>query len=424
MKSKSPLIALLVLLLPLWTGAADFQMRFDSAEGMDRAGRDLRRAVTAWQLAGRSALSHEWQTLNLAEQETAQLDGGLRLLLVQRTRIEEKAALRLLLVDAATGAETADVAEGAAHDFAAVSVQAVKIGSGAERALLLVRRRGEAALLTDAPASGGSPTITGTDATRILMVSSSDPAELEFCRRFLFHRNGGKTAEDAAREARREVPPPSRTVSVEDSRHRPRDPWEEAAAGAWHSATITIHSLLGEDAALKELESSWSYTNQRPMNPDPRVRIEGGGDGATVDIGSPGDAVQARIRAAEKTGRVRMEGQTLARVMAGERTRLYINRGGEQVALDVGATRAGNAVLLDVDMADRGRGSGSSTSTRLRVRPGQTVTLSKFESSREESFRSGPPLLPDLPFIGGIFGNSRDASYSVQSAVYVTVEVE
>jgi general secretion pathway protein D len=64
--------------------------------------------------------------------------------------------------------------------------------------------------------------------------------------------------------------------------------------------------------------------------------------------------------------------------------------------------------------------SSRETVTRVLVRDGQTIVIGGLQDSIQDTFRSGIPLLADIPLLGALFGSTRTRSTETELFLFIT----
>lgn len=64
--------------------------------------------------------------------------------------------------------------------------------------------------------------------------------------------------------------------------------------------------------------------------------------------------------------------------------------------------------------------SSRETLTRVLVRDGQTIVIGGLQDSIQDTFRSGIPLLSDIPLLGALFGSTRTRSTETELFLFIT----
>jgi hypothetical protein len=276
----------------------------------------------------------------------------------------------------------------------ALELLPTNLSSGNQSATLLVRGNPQVSAEAAAQQSTLPPaTINASLATRAMTVTSDSPRSVEFARVFLEELNAGR-APQAARTLARSMAAAPRVAGrpVDDSAGpRPRSYVDatnvldapEVEGALPHSALVTFHLVRGELSAINELSSSWQYDSTGRSNPDPPVRVRGGGDGADVRVGRPGDRFRYKLRALEAERRANVQSESFIRVMIGGHGDLRISGPGGQASAYVHVRRAGrSAVELAFDHFSGDWSFVGSANSRLRVSDGRTVLVAKNTYSR------------------------------------------
>ncbi len=424
------LIASLVALLaqaPLFAGEKVYSFR--SVEAMDNAGRDLRRAVSAWQDAS-GGVSTNWMPVEISPATRVALGGGLTLLYVDALRVDGKSAARLLLL-AGESAPTKVVAEGETAELGPVEVQVVTVSATSRgRTILLVRRAGEVPVLVENPGKRAWPKLNGDTETRRLTVVSNHEEELRFVEAFMSRLMEGQSAREAAGTAFKLVPPLApRPAAADTADWTPGGSADDYAGGAddgnWAGAVrVTLRSVVGDESAVRELSSSVGY-NSEGRTDRPRVTASGGAGGTEVTVGDANDRFSGKIRALEAEGRINVTNETNALIELGSDTRMAIDGGGRTFDVILGTRNAGRQVLLDVDLIERNAGTaGQRRRQRIRVSDGSTVQIAGFTQTRNSTSSSQTPVLGGIPWLGSIFKGERRESGNLSMALFATVERE
>lgn len=424
-------IAWMVLLLAVGgvgaLSAADARVRLDSAVDMDAAGRGLRQAVTAYEQALESGLPMSYTRLTLERGETLRLGGNTFIVLLDGGD-DRGAPVLLVTDDGPIRVDTVAAREVEAGPVKLIFLMGSRKGSFAD---FLVRgARDEAPMLANATNPDSKVLITGDPATRTMRIAAGDEQIVDFARQYLAEVNKGRSAEEAARVARMAVPP-SRELLTRPTRGAaggytdPKNFFSPSTDDLPYAAAVTLQLVRGDSSSINELASSWAYDSSRPANPNPPVRVEGGGQGLDVDYGRPGDRFNAKLRAMEASGRVNVDSETFVRVPIGGYSDFSLQGGASMMSARMEARRAGrSAVMLEIDNRTGDWGFLGAVATRVRMRDGQTITLAKNSYSRTTEQSSGVPLARDIPFVGPVFGQERRTSDRSSFALFATLSLE
>ncbi|MDX2177020.1 MAG: hypothetical protein SF028_11185 [Candidatus Sumerlaeia bacterium] len=425
------LLLLILSLLPASAPAQSGSASFRSKEQLDEAGKSLRRAVTAWQNAERQSLPAQWAPLLLPPGGRADFGGGVSLLLVRVRDAEELEAT--VLVTSPDGADTKDLAAQAPAQLGPLEAQVMAWPhENAGRALLLVRRAGDPPPLADPAGKPASPKIEGDSATGILTVTSNDAEELRFARTVLDALAAGEAPEAASRKAFAAVPPRSRPARLADASYEPaprlaaESDFDGGEDEGYFGAGVTLRAVSGTSEAIRELESTLRY-NSEGRRGQPPTRVKTGPDGAEVVVGGPEDQFSGRLKVLEANGEVNATNESYTYVpLDRSRASMVISDGTRTWDVLLRARPAGgDAAEVEIDLIDRTGAAGkAATRTRARVRDGQSILISKLESSRREEYRSAPPLLGDLPWIGGVIGGSGRNDSTATTALFATIDLQ
>ncbi len=423
------MLALLVAATAIPLPAGEKSYAFRSVEAMDAAGRDLRRAVSAWQDAN-GGVSTNWMPVEISPASRVALGGGLTLLYVEALRVEGKSAARLLLL-AGSEAPTRVVREGETATLGPVEVQVVTVSATSRgRTILLVRRAGEPPVLADNPGRRTWPKLTGDAESRRLTVVTNNDEELRFVDAFMARLMEGQPAKEASSTAFKLVPPLSpKPTQVEDAGWTPGGTGGEDSPGGsdgdWGGAVrVTLRSVVGDESAVRELSSSVGY-NSEGRTGKPAVTASGGAGGTEVTVGGPADRFSGKIRALEAEGRLHVTNESNALIELGSDTRMAIEGGGRTFDVILGTQNAGRGVILDVDLIERNAGTaGQRRRQRIRVTDGSTVQLAGFTQTRNSTTTGQTPVLGGIPWLGSIFKGERRESENLSMALFATVERE
>jgi hypothetical protein len=442
------LFLFLMFLLTTPIGAQDHRAAVNVPAEMDidQLGGDVRRALNAWEAASQSSLPTEWTLYVLTPGHTTRIDRNVYMLVVESSGDAPR-----LLVVGPDGPTDATVTRGEVTTIGPLEVLLTQDIPTMARTEVLVRAAGsESQLFSDSISSAGSPTrITGIPGQYgnpgRITVSGPDEAAVAFARAYLLERLRGQTREGAALAARREVPPrrigalefemPAGgiTGSLQQPTFDYRDPVNMRLPPNWdaqdfHTAGVTLQLIRGSSEALRTLSSAIAYDSEGRTPDNPRVRAGTDRDGgADVRIGSSGDRWQARLRALEQSGEVRVESTTFLRVPLDGRStssfRFDTRQQGQSGALR--ARRMGtDAVELMIDTRSGDWSDLGAVNTRACVRDGGTVQLARSATTITRETRSGPPILGDIPYAGPLFGNSSRYNYESEYALFATVVME
>lgn len=425
------LLAIAAALLLAGPSAVAERVRVELAPrvDMDAAGMALRRALNAFE-ANPTALSPSWTPVSIQPGAPLELGPGLFLLLPDP--VPSPPVLSLLLPDGSV--TTATLATGKESSLGSIRVLPTAMPRGA-RIEAMVRSTADATplLAEDATARSSATKIRGTETgtSRFLEIEAPDTRTALFAQRFVESFNRGATAEEAARDARASASSLWRGAAASADPPRGseyRDPVNmrlAADADAPLSAYVTLTMVRGDTGAIRELTNSWSYSNQAPWNTSPRVGVESGAGGTRVDIGGPGDAFQARIRALQAERRLSVDSQSSLLVPLNGSSNIRIQ--GARGILDarIGARPRGREhIELLIDQTGGDWGFLGAVASRVRVRDGGTVPIASNTSTRTESSSSGPPLVGGIPYLGPALGNSRRTEEHSSFALFATATLQ
>lgn len=389
---------------------------------LDTTGQTLRRAVTAWEAAEQDPLPRSWSRFSLREGETLQLAPELFLYAPPSA----PGAARILVIDSEGPHEVVILAgrEAIAGPLRLILINASTSGRTME---LLARATEEAPLLLDpTPTRTSTTTIQGRVNPARIVVSTPDPRLLDFAQRFLGELRSDRSPEEAARSAREAVPPAAfdRTPPPSRSAYTDRHNILDEADDQPFSAGVTLRLVRCDAESFQQLTSTMSYRSDGDTPDEPRVRVQGGGRGGQVDIGSPGDRFEATLRALERSRRVSVESETFVNVPLGGESLFELAGPRDRMSAIVGARRQGRFVLLRIDNQAGDWGFSASNAATVRVRDGGTATIARWSSSRTESSSSGLPIAQDIPYLGPVFRNERKSSSSSNFALFVSVMLQ
>jgi len=428
-------IAFILLIAFAFTSArAEEQTFFFRTEAeMDATAGDLRRALNAWANAS-DGPTDNWTPLEVPLTGRVELGGGLMLVVVE-TRSDTSEATpvnyaRLMLVSGEEST-TGVLREGETLTLSPLQIQGVRIAASTRTtSTLLVRRVDPVAQLMDAkPLGPQTARIEGDVNVLRLKVSSADEREMRFVQRFMEEMKKGSSAKKSAKAAFSAVPPVARRgppPPIEGGRFAPKTATLESGSygGLPGSIMVTVSSVTGEEAAIRELASSIAYRSDGRTG-NPSVGASSGPGGTDISVGNRGDRFSGKLHALEAERRVNVSNTSMSLVELGGSTRMAIQGNGLTYDIIINTSASGrSAVLLDIDLIERNAGSGSSRRQRARVTDGSTVQLAGFTSSRTESYSSGVPILRDVPFVGGAFENSRNTTENYTTAIFATVEFQ
>lgn len=429
MRLSGLLIALVMLLGAGSAPAAEARVRLASGIALDDAGRDLRRAITAYETAQRRGLPEAWSLVQLERNRSLRFgDRGLFVLV----SVEDDEAM-LIVSAGEEGASQAVLRRGLEGDAGPVQVILVSTEKARGRAQVLMRAKEPGPLLVTGPPSWESRVrLTGFENPNEMVIVAPDDRTVRFGRAFLEAYNMGASAEEAARAARENVPPVAefaRAGAAEAGGRavRPVAEPEDDFDSDWipQNARITLRSVRGEASALRELSGAVSYDSAGRSPDDVAVGGRAGEAGGTVSVGRPGDRFQAALRALERQGQARVESENFMRVPIGGSSHFSFSGpaggvGGRFTVIPRGRERV--EVLIDQSTGDWGHYG--FVQTRAIFRDGQTLPLAQNLSERTTSSRSGAPIFSQIPYVGPLFGSSTETSVSSSYALYATVELE
>ncbi|MEQ8822435.1 MAG: hypothetical protein RLY93_19545 [Sumerlaeia bacterium] len=421
--------------LPLW--AAEATVKLSPSLEIEMAGRTLRSTLNAWKDAGASALPVEWEPVALRQGQNLQLATGAFLVMLEGTA--EQA--RVLAVDA-DGGDTVELKLGEEASAGPLRM----IYTGAPSAVrpygeFLIRAKEEPKRFADNKKRPGETTrIVPLPEEHGFTISGSDPDAVAFAENFLWQLNAGKSAQDAAEAAWAEFPPKraaslARTAGAPQApAHREpslyRDPvnafgTEGLPDDLPFAAKVTLTLVRGEEQALKELSSAVAYDSAGRATDRPRVRASGGGEGAEVEIGEPGDRFRGKLRALEANKQVEINGETFVHVPLGGEASFRFNGPNGGVDGILFAKRSGaESVVLEVDQEGGDWSFLGAVRTQARLRQGQTIQLAKNTSTRTERQESQAPILGGIPYVGPLFGNERTTTDNRSYVLFATMEFD
>ncbi len=426
-------VLLCVLLVPAVSAAQEqVQVSLRSAADLDRIGPKLREAISAYEAARAApSLPVSWTQVDISPGQALDLGDG-HLLVLQA----EGGQHNLLLL---TPGETHRARLGGAGAIALGPLEVTRVGQGRYGGgeTVLLRARDGAGVRSPAGPKLMSrravPTqvrIDGYESPPRLLITAPDMQTRGFARRFVEEMRAGRSAEAAAERAWEEFPPqapPVRTLPAYQTPHRGLTPQYPGAPLYYqeedfpHAAQVTLHLVRAEASSLNALLSELSYDSAGARPENPRVQGSTGNHGADVRIGSPGDRFEARLRALERTGRLRVESESLVYVPLGGWATMTMAGPAEGLSARLGARRQGQHIYLDVDQRSRGWEALGSVSPRVRLRDGQTLPLARNTYHRREEHTSGPPILGGVPYLGPLFGSSQRSTLLTEYALFATV---
>lgn len=411
-----------LLLAPLAGHAAEQEFPLERLSP-DEAAPLLRQAVNGWEALQQSALGPTWQQMDLTLGQSLKL-GQNRFLIVTPSA---EGGLELLLV----GEELVRTPLPANQQVQAGPVKALLLSTSGSRANMMLAMAEAPPYLIPGESSASPTRITALDDPPRIAVNTPEPQLLLFAERFLQQLDAGAPAAISAEVARTAFPPLARSVGASQTPqistytdptnfNQPVEPARMAA-----SANVTLRVIRGEREAVNELRSALSYDSAGGSASDPRVRVDTGGGGAAVIVGSAGDRWQAALRIAESEGNINIEDEAFVRVALGNSSRFNLSGLGREMSARVGAERVGrDAARLRIDDTRGDWTRLGSVQTVANIRHGQTVLLARNSTQRREESSNGVPILRDIPYVGPVFGSSRRRSESLEYALFVTVELE
>lgn len=430
-----PAMRVLALVFCLWAGvgaAAEVTVRLSPALDLDEAGFQTRRALAAWEAAAAHPLPQSWELTPIRVGQPVRYGRATFLMLLETG--DGGRTLVLQVVDD-SGPDRAKLGAGAEAVLGPLRVLVASPPGADGWAQVMVRADRPAPLLVDPAPESISPTdILGYESPDRLTFVGPDGRATAFAAHFVQGLNAGLAPAEAAARAREAVPPNRGPVSGPGGSLAAgggQFPGQAAAAGPYAlssqptSARVTFRLVRGESSILRELSGSAAYDSSGRTPSRPRVSAGGGPSGGSVAVGSPGDRFRARLRALEASGRVNVDSESFVRVALGGDA--FFNFHGPTGGVDgyVGAVPRGpGRVELYVDQRQGDWSFLGGVSTRVIVRDGETVPLARNTSSRTTSYRSGAPILSDIPFAGPLFGSESSSRTDTSYALFVTVELE
>ncbi|MBI5153668.1 hypothetical protein HZA57_00390 [Candidatus Poribacteria bacterium] len=387
---------------------------------LDEAGASLREAVTAYEAAVSSALPESWTPLELEKGRDQPLNGGSAFVLKQSRDGEAE-----IVLTNHDGARGGTFRTGVEMELGPVRVILLGCAAGGP-AEILYRAKEPAALLQAPEEDNTSETeIEGHERDHTIVVTSPSPDVAEFSRLFLAGLNNGLKPGDAAFMAREKVPPGVVRATAGGASRSYVDPvnmFDDREPAT--SALVTLHLVRGDSSSIKALSGSGSYQSDGRTPDRPRVQASGGGAGASVTLGSPGDRFQGRLDALEASGKVHTESSTFLRVPLGGEGNLRI--AGPSGTLDawIHARPRGRMVELAIDQLSGDWSFLGAVATTVQARDGQSVMLAQNTFERSSSASSGVPILGGVPYVGSLFRNEVHTSESGTYALFATLELE
>ena len=427
---------LAMFLVPAAVAPAErVQVSVRSASDLDRIGPQLRQAINAYEAAQAApSLPVSWTQVEIAPGQALDLGDG-HLLMMQAQGWSEP---ELVLLTPGETHRARLAGRTGPVELGPLEVTPVEAGyAGGGRSVLLRAKdgAGEREPLRKLLAERAVATnvrIEGYESPPRFAITARDERTLAFARRFVEEMRAGRTAEQAAERAWEAHPPSApavRAMRGYQSPQRAGTPPYPGAPGYYaeddfpHAAQVTLHLVRAESSALNQLLSEISYDSAGNRPENPRVQGRTGGRGADVQIGSPGDRFEARLRALERTGRLRVESESLAYVPLGGWTTMTMAGPSEALSARLGARQQGQHIYLDVDQRSRGWEALGSVSTVVRLRDGQTLPLARNTYQRREEATSGPPIFSGVPYLGPLFGASQRSSLMSEYALFATVHL-
>lgn len=423
-----PILVVALLALPLALMAGTVRVVIEKGVSLDDAGRDLRRALNAYEAAQTGGIPDGWTRLDLATGRSTKLGRDLFVVL-----LTGGAEHRVMVVDA-QGPHEATVVQGREASAGPLSFMLVKPADSyaGGTAAFLIRGADARPVLEDKKNEGSLTKIEGEEEPEALVVTSPDPDALKFAERFLKEFNAGRPAEECARAARTAAPLKaiSAVPGTDESAARrdytdPTNFTLPENSEDPYSAVVTLRLVRGDTESIGELSTTMRYTNQGRVPKDPRVQARTGPDGGTVEYGSPGDRFRAKLEVLEKNGKIDTESQTILRVPLGGSSDFNLQGGGKLVEATISATRSGrDGVRLELDNRSGDWGVLGTVTTTARVRNGQTVLLARNTYSRQSESSSGVPILSGVPWVGPVFGSQSRSKQTQDYALFATVELD
>jgi hypothetical protein len=405
-------LILVMTMLAAGVSAETATIRVPSAVPMDKAGQTLRRAFNGYERALIVGLPQAWSQVSLPQGAVVEIDADHRLLLAKATAREAE-VLHL------HGAEstTLKLVPGATLEAGELSLVLTSTNSTSVR--LMVRATRLTPAFQDARPAGGSRVAIDNFSGSVLTIGSVDARDLRFAERFLKDWFGGLSEADALATAWKAYPP-ARIYSAPVAAEPYVDPTNiiPSEAEGPGDVTVTLTSILADSAAFGSLQTAIAYRSDGADRGGVRAGMSGAG--VQAGYGQAGDRFRAALSALEQSGSVRERNETILRIPLYGEGSFSIQGGGIASSGIVGARVQGARITLDFSL----RGSGNVTRSSVSLRPGQTVLVTRHQSSRTETHSSGPPLVGGIPFVGPALGNSSRSSGQSEWALYATVERE
>ncbi|MGF1572913.1 MAG: hypothetical protein ACFCU1_07560 [Sumerlaeia bacterium] len=430
---KLPLILVLLLLcvgliFPQNIHAQSKVVPLASGLSLDDAGKDLRRALDAWEteLPAKTAL---WQTIQLQTGESEAFDRFHHILL---RRTDSVSAQILIITESRPEELTLEVGE----QTQAGPFEVLLSKTQGQNATLLVRWNQEQQQAAR-PRSSKEVLIAGFENPDRLEIVTTQPAALTFAEFYLKARNNGSLHESAYAAAINGGTLPSGSSqsgvlnpnqSAPNTRVDAQAIFDQFAESNEPylppQALITFRVIKGSTSAFRSLSGAGTYQSNGNTSGDAAVRARTSGRGGEVAIGKPGDRFTYELQALEKNGSVKVESESFVRALVGESARYNFRGPGGEASGSVYTRLAGRGVELSFRQTSGDRSGFGITNSRLIFQNGQTLQVSSNTSSRTTSSSSGAPIIKDIPFIGPGFGSSQSSVEEEQYALYVTVELD
>jgi hypothetical protein len=390
------------------------------AISQDVAGATLRRAFNRFEQAEAEGLPQSWTIVALDQGALFDVGGDHRLLLLKTNR-----SSATILCLTGSRSETVTLTPGPSEPVGELTL--TLIDAGFSEARLAVRAAELSPAFRDEPPARLTRVRIEAVGPQSLTVTSDTTQHLLFAGQFLKQWRGGLVPEEALRDAWTNHPPqrPSLLAARPAAdRYTDRANILDPEDDSMGDVLVTLTSALVASSAMNQIMTSLEYRSDGYDNPNPPVSARGGDDGLDVTYGRPGDRFQATLHALEREGKIKSRSEAAVRIpMNGYGTFNYSSGSGYATG-EVQARYRGKRIALDFDF-DSGDGANQGgQSSRIMLRDGQTALVSRFQSSREESFQSGPPLVTGIPWLGPFFGNSRNSSDKYDWALFATVDVD